>query len=86
MSKPQKWCPNYTQFCPLAESGGLSLTVPRGTLRVSPPLLRPISVLAPDSLGNTQRTNAKVLVFPTCLPTTGEGWPKAMKAYKTPVC
>ena len=39
----------------------------------------PISVLAPKILGGIPSDNAKVLVFPTCQPTTGEGWPKAMR-------
>ena len=38
MSKLQKWCPNYTQVCTLAEPGGCLYTVPRGTPRVSPPI------------------------------------------------
>ena len=38
MSKLQKWCPNYTEVCTLAEPGGCLYTVPRGTPRVSPPL------------------------------------------------
>ena len=38
MSKLQKWCPNHTQFCTLAEPGRSLNAVPRGTPRVSPPL------------------------------------------------
>ena len=38
MSKLQKWCPNYTQVCTLAEPGGCLNTVPQRTLGVSPPL------------------------------------------------
>ena len=38
MSKLQKWCPNYTQDCTLAEPGGYLYTVPQGTPRVSPTL------------------------------------------------
>ena len=38
MSKLQKWCPNYTQVCTLAEPGGCLYTVPWGTPRVCPPL------------------------------------------------
>ena len=38
MSKLQKCCPNYTQVCTLAESGGCLYTVPRSTPRVSLPL------------------------------------------------
>ena len=37
MSKLQKWCPNYTQVCTLAKSGGRLYTVPWGTPQVSPP-------------------------------------------------
>ena len=38
MSKLQKWCPNYTKVCTLAEPGGCLYTVPRGTPRVPQPL------------------------------------------------
>ena len=38
MSKLQKWCPNYTEVCTLAEPGGCLYTVPRRTPRGSPPL------------------------------------------------
>ena len=38
MSKLQKRCPNYTQVCTLAETGGCRYTVSRGTPRVSPPV------------------------------------------------
>ena len=41
MSKVQKWCPNYTQVCSLAESGGCLYTVPQGTPWVSPPPVAP---------------------------------------------
>ena len=75
MSKLQKWCPTYTQACTLAEPGG-RLT---GATGYAPGLcapMCPISVLAPDFLRGIPSDNAKILVFPTCLPTTGEGWPK----------
>ena len=38
MSRLQKWCPNYTQVCTLAEPGRCLYTVPRGTPQVSRPL------------------------------------------------
>ena len=38
MIKLQRWCPNYTQVCTLAQPGGCLYTVPQGTPRVSPPL------------------------------------------------
>ena len=39
----------------------------------------PISVLAPNILGEIPSANAEVLVLPTYLRTTGEGWPKATR-------
>ena len=38
MSKLQKWCHIYTQFCTLAKPGGCLYTVAWGTPQVSPPL------------------------------------------------
>ena len=38
MTKLQKWCPNYTQVCTVAEPGGCLYSVPRGTPWVSLPL------------------------------------------------
>ena len=38
MSKLQKWRPNSTQVCTLAERGGCLYTVLWGTPQVSPPL------------------------------------------------
>ena len=67
MSNLQKWCPNYTQVCTLAEPG----RCPTGGTGYAPGLSAPrcpISVLAPDFLGGIPRDNAKVLDFlPVCL-------------------
>ena len=78
MSKLQKWCPNYTRVCTLAEPGGCLTGALGYALDLSAPRC-PISVLAPKISGEIPSDNAKVLVVPTCLPTTGEGWPKAMR-------
>ena len=78
MSKLQKWCPNYTQVCTLLNPADV-LPVPRGTPLVSPPLGAQFLCWQQTSFGGIPRDNAKVLVFPTCLPTTGEGWPKGMR-------
>ena len=51
MSKRQKWCPNYTQVCTLAEPGGCLYTVPLGTPRVSPPLGAPVLCWHQTALG-----------------------------------
>ena len=77
-SKLQRWCPNYTQVCTLAEPGGCLTGATGYAPGLSAPRC-PISVLAPKMLGGIPSDNAKVLVFPTCLRTTGEGWPKAMR-------
>ena len=37
MSKLQKWCPNYTQVCTLANHGACLYMVQWGTPQVSPP-------------------------------------------------
>ena len=78
MSKLLKWCPNYTQVCTLAEPGGYLTGATGYALGLSAPRC-PISVLAQNVLGGIPRDNAKVLVFPTCLPTTAEWWPKPMR-------
>ena len=78
MSKLQKWCPNHTQVCTLAEPGRCRTGATGYAPGLSAPRC-PFSVLAPKVLGETPSENAKVLVFPTCLPTTGEGWQKAMR-------
>ena len=68
MSKLQKWCPNYTQVCTLAEPGGSLYTVPRGAPRVSPPVGAQLLCWHQTSLGEIPSNKAKVLVFlPTCL-------------------
>ena len=51
MGKLQKWCPNYTQVCPLAKTGGCLYTVPWGTPQVSLPLGSQFLCLHPTSLG-----------------------------------
>ena len=39
--------------------------------------------MAPNILGGIPSANAKVLVLSIYLPTTGEGWPKAMRHENT---
>ena len=78
MTELQKWCPKYTQVCTLVEPGGCYTGATGYALGLSAPGC-PISVLTPNIIGGIPSDNAKVFVFPTCLPTTGEGWPKAMR-------
>ena len=78
MSKLQKWCPNYTQVCTLAEPGGCLTGATGYAAGLSAPRC-PISVLPPVFLGGIPSVNAKVLVFATCLLTTGKAWPKALR-------
>ena len=58
--------------------------MPRGTPRVSLPYA-PNFCAGAKPWGNTQSVYPGI-VFPTYLSTKGRGWPKAMKACKTPVC
>ena len=79
MSKLQKRCPNYTHVCTLATPSRCLHTVPWGTPQdLSAPRCK-ISVPQPNMLGGIPSAKAKLLVWPTYLPTTGEGWPKATR-------
>ena len=51
MSKLQKWCPNYTQVCTLAQLGECLYTVPWATPEVSPRLGAQFLCLHQTSLG-----------------------------------
>ena len=66
MSKLQKWCPNYTQVCTLAEPGGC-LTGAKGYAPGLSAPKRPVSVMAQNLLGNTQHVSAGIVFLPTCL-------------------
>ena len=50
MSKLQKWCPNYTQVCTLAEPGGCLTGATQYALGLSAPK-RPVSVMAQNLWG-----------------------------------
>ena len=50
MSKLQKWCPNYTQVCTLAELGGCLTGATGYTPGLSAPK-RPVSVMAKNLWG-----------------------------------
>ena len=78
MSELQKWCPNYTEVCTLAEAGGCLYTVSRVTPRVSPPLGAQFLCRHQTSLGENPALTQGI-GFPTDLPTTWEGWPKATR-------
>ena len=50
MSKLQKWCPNYTQVCTLAEPGGCLTGATGYAPGLSAPKC-PVSVMAPNLWG-----------------------------------
>ena len=82
MSKLQKLCANSTGICTLAQPSGCLYTMPPGTPQVSPPLGTQFLCCDQRSLWGIPSANAKVLVLPTYLPTTGEGWQKATRHEK----
>ena len=63
MSKLQKWCPNCTQVCTLAEPGGCLSGATGYTPWVSPPLDSKLLCWHQISLWGRPSNNANVLVF-----------------------
>ena len=81
MSKLQKWCPNYTQVCTLAEPGGCLTRAMGYAPGLSAPRC-PISVLAPQFLGGIPSITPRYwFLLPACI-LQGGGAAKSYEALK----